>query len=906
MKKHLILTILSLLVALTLFSQPVLSCYDVQYTALPQGDSPYLNQSVIVQGIVTGVNFFSGSGASNYGFFIADAGGGAFSGLFVYNQQYSPNVGDIVKVTGTVAEYYGFTEIISVTAYQVISQNNTLPVPSLITTAVLSSSATAEQWESVLVKVQNANVTSLPTNYQEFNVSDGSGNCQVDNQFFPYAHTWQNIAIGNSFTEITGIVDYAFSTYGLQPRSLADMQTGGSNLAITLPNLTANIQNTVNVPVNALRIDVAEGYQSYSMNISFNPNVLVYQSVDISGTLSATGSINVIPGAAGLAITYSGLSILSGEGALFKLIFMAANTGVSQLALSEVFFGQDAVQNLQNGSVTVNSNYNAPGDILTVIQRPIMNIPAIQIPGENMGITCLAPQSTTGFNAWILHGNKRISMPLVSATWQTTPNRWELLVTVPQVNVFELYDLEVNASEGIHDITRNAVQVIPSRKSSYYFIHITDLHMPTRINYPDAGYNADSLAVVDFRAVMDDINLVRPEFVLLTGDLINEGELEGFNGQYWYGWVQRVLAEMKVPVYVTSGNHDIGGWYSTPPVAGSSRRNWWKYFGWSWLDNTDVNWPYHTQDYFFTYGNTMFIGLESYDNYDNWRPTIYGNESYTNQQMAWLSDTTSMFPDYNKVLFHHYDFQSELNLSALGIDMALWGHTHSNSGSLTGYPLDISTRSTCDGNRAYRVVRVANDQFTPTTTIYAGNTGGNLSVNYYPSNYAVADSVMAVIYNGQSQGFDNTLLLFNMPAGNTGYTVSGGILEQVDRSGANNVCYVRVNLLAYSNKYVSIKTSGVANEDALNVPSPLQIASCYPNPMMKSAELEIESDKTTYESTLEVYNLKGQKVQELILPALHKGSNRIAFIPAAELSSGIYYFKLKGGLAKPYRFTIVK
>jgi hypothetical protein len=145
-----------------------------------------------------------------------------------------------------------------------------------------------------------------------------------------------------------------------------------------------------------------------------------------------------------------------------------------------------------------------------------------------------------------------------------------------------------------------------------------------------------------------------------------------------------------------------------------------------------------------------------------------------------------------------------------------------------------------------------------------------------------------------------------MPAGNTGYTVSGGILEQVDRSGANNVCYVRVNLLAYSNKYVSIKTSGVANEDALNVPSPLQIASCYPNPMMKSAELEIESDKTTYESTLEVYNLKGQKVQELILPALHKGSNRIAFIPAAELSSGIYYFKLKGGLAKPYRFTIVK
>lgn len=906
MKKHLLLTLLSLLAALALFSQPVLSCYDIQYTISPEGDSPYLEQSVIVQGIVTGVSFLSGSGANNFGFFISDAEGGAFSGLFVYNQQYFPALGDMVKVTGTVAEYYDFTEITQVTAYQVLSQNNALPQPSLISTGALGSSATAEQWESVLVKVQNANVASLPSNYQEFSVNDGSGACQIDNQFFPMGHTWQNIAIGNSYTEIIGVVDYAFSSYGLQPRSLADMLTGGSNLTVMVPNITANLQDAVVVEVSALGINAAEGYQSYRMNIGYNPNVLAYQAVDVVGTLSAAGDITVIPGAAGLAITYIGTPTLSGEGVLFKLSFTAANTGVSQLGLSEVFFGLDAVQNLQDGSVTVNSSYNAPGDFLTVIQRPLMNIPAIQIPGESMGITCLAPQNTTGFNAWILHGNKRINLPLISATWQTVPNRWELLVSIPQVNVFELYDLEVNAGGGIHDISRNAVQVVPSRKSSYYFIHITDLHMPTRINYPDAGYNADSLAVVDFRAVLDDINIIRPEFVLLTGDLVNEGELEGFSGQYWYGWVQRVLAEIRVPVYVTSGNHDIGGWDSTPPVDGSSRRNWWKYFGWSWLDNADVNWQYHTQDYFFTYGNTVFIGLESYDNYDYWRPNIYGNESYTDQQMAWLSNTISLFPDYSKLLFHHYDFQDELDLSALGIDMALWGHTHVNSGSLTEYPIDISTRSTCDGNRAYRVVRVANDQFTPLSTIYAGATGNNLTVNYYPSNYAVADSVMAVVYNGQFTGFDNALLVFNMPAGNTGYTVSGGILEQVDRSGANNVCYVRANLLPYATRYVSIKASGVGIEDAINVPSPLQIASCYPNPMMKGAELEITSDKTTYERTLEVFNLKGQKVQEIALPALHKGTNRIAYIPAAELSSGIYYFKLKGGSAKPYRFTIVK
>jgi hypothetical protein len=32
--------------------------------------------------------------------------------------------------------------------------------------------------------VQNVNVLSAPNSYGEFNISDGSGSCQVDNQFF--------------------------------------------------------------------------------------------------------------------------------------------------------------------------------------------------------------------------------------------------------------------------------------------------------------------------------------------------------------------------------------------------------------------------------------------------------------------------------------------------------------------------------------------------------------------------------------------------------------------------------------------------------------------------------------------------------------------------------------------------
>ena len=906
MKRLLLVALLFCIATIGVYAQPLLTCYQVQYTTAEDGASPYQGQIVRVRGIVTGTNFFSGSGANNYGFFISDATGGAYSGLFIYNQTYSPSVGDMLEITGTVTEYYGFTEITGVSAYQVLSQANPLPPASLISTGALSSTATGEQWESVLVKVQNVSVTSSPNTYQEFNVNDGSGSCQVDNQFFGLGHSWQNIVQGNTFSQITGIVDYAFSAFGLQPRSLADMQSGQSNLFVSIGNHTVALQAQFSIPVNVMGINAASSYSSYSVTVTYNPNLLTIQSVDTVGTMSAAGNVNVVYGQGTATIVYTGTNTLSGEGVLYKLSFSAINTGVSVLSLSQVSFGQDVISNLQNGSVTINSSYNAPGDYLTVIQRPILNIPAIHIPGETMYITCVAPQSTTGFNAWLLHDQKRIQLPLISAVWNTQPDRWELQVSVPIVNVFELYDLEVNANGGIHDISRNAVQVIPSRKSNYYFIHVTDLHMPTRIFYPDAGFDSDSLAVVDFRAVMDDINIVRPEFVLITGDILNEGELEGFSGQYWYGWVQRVFTEMEVPIYVTSGNHDIGGWNSTPPPAGSSRRNWWKYFGWNWLDNSDVNWPFHTQDYYFTYNNTLFIGMESYDNYENWRPAIYGSSSYTAKQMLWLNEVISLHPGYTKMLFHHYDFQSQLNLSTLGLDMSLWGHIHSNNGSISAYPYNLATRSTCDGNRAYRVVRVNNNQFTPLSTIYAGSDGNNINVNFFPSNYAVADSVMAVAYNGQSQGFENALLKFNMPPGNALYTVTGGILEQVDRSDIKNVCYVRVNLLPSITRYVSVKVSGVANEDALNVPSPVSIASCYPNPMMKYTQLEITGEKAVFGSVLEVYNLKGQKVQELNLPALNSGVNRVTYIPSEQLGSGIYYFKLKDSSAKPYRFTLVK
>jgi len=115
--------------------------------------------------------------------------------------------------------------------------------------------------------------------------------------------------------------------------------------------------------------------------------------------------------------------------------------------------------------------------------------------------------------------------------------------------------------------------------------------------------------------------------VLLTGDMINEGELEDFENRRVYTKAQKLLEELEVPLYLTSGNHDIGGWSSTPPSQGTARRDWWRFFGWGWLLDPPAADPYYTQNYSFDYGPIHYIGMEAYLNYDNYLYYIYGDEN---------------------------------------------------------------------------------------------------------------------------------------------------------------------------------------------------------------------------------------------------------------------------------------
>jgi len=199
-----LLVFASVLLAVSMYGQTVVPIDSIQgYGA----SSPYVDSLVKTYGVVTGV--FS------QGFFIEEKPGGAWKGIYVYpGYGWTPDVsvGDSVEVIGTVSEYYGFTEINS-SSYTVLA-STTLPDPVTVTTGAASD----EQYEGVLLYLQHVACTNADLGYGEWEVNDGSGPLRVDD----WGVSWSP-AVGDTYN-LTGILNYSFGNYKLEPRDSNDIE----------------------------------------------------------------------------------------------------------------------------------------------------------------------------------------------------------------------------------------------------------------------------------------------------------------------------------------------------------------------------------------------------------------------------------------------------------------------------------------------------------------------------------------------------------------------------------------------------------------------------------------------------------------------------------------------------------
>lgn len=237
------------------FTGSITSIYDIQGQAQ---SSPYAEQVVSTTGIVT-ANF-----GTNY--FLQD-GPGAWNGLFIYDPGRNPSVGDSLVLTGTITEYYGKTEMKSITGYFFISANHPLPEP-----VDISCAEAGEPYEGVIVRVDNATCTdpNYQANFFMWTVNDGTGDLLVHNTtVFEYVPTQGEVY------KVTGPLDFDFDEWKIQLRFETDVQAGAD---VTAPQVVSLEVITPTV----IKIQFTEEVEPVSAetltNYSINNNVVIQQA----------------------------------------------------------------------------------------------------------------------------------------------------------------------------------------------------------------------------------------------------------------------------------------------------------------------------------------------------------------------------------------------------------------------------------------------------------------------------------------------------------------------------------------------------------------------------------------------------------------------------------------------------
>jgi hypothetical protein len=223
------------------------SLYTIQYTQSANGKSPYYG--MIVQD-------FGGIATATYasGYYLQTSGSNKWAGLLVYDPTNAANVaiGDSIKITAGIDEYYYMTEATGVTAFQKVSSGNPLPAPAVLGT---TDNVNQEMYESILVQVTGPYVNaSWSSTTHEWMLDDGSGSATIDNQIYDAFPTAAPPA-GNY--QVTGPVNYQFSAFSVEPRTSADVvnvsgigQYGNSLSATVYPSPVAG-ELTIKLPFSA-------------------------------------------------------------------------------------------------------------------------------------------------------------------------------------------------------------------------------------------------------------------------------------------------------------------------------------------------------------------------------------------------------------------------------------------------------------------------------------------------------------------------------------------------------------------------------------------------------------------------------------------------------------------------------
>jgi hypothetical protein len=533
-------------------------------------------------------------------------------------------------------------------------------------------------------------------------------------------------------------------------------------------------------------------------------------------------------------------------------------------------------------------------DPITIIQRPLINIPAIVERGRELEIICGAPPGSSAWEAELISPYAAAGLTLLSGRYDAATFRWFLEAEVPAELPSGLYDLAVSASGGVADTTVHSVKVIDQFKGDFYFLHLTDTHIPER--------GGSTLHFLE--ELIEEFKIINPEFVLISGDYINRSYLD----QVEIG--QLYLEKFNVPVYLTSGNHDVG----------DGMEPWWRYFGWTYLNaNDSTHWEGGplTQDYSFDYGNLHIVAPMTWVNYNNFQYWNYGSHSMISSQFDWLhQDLSSLTGDPFIIMFYHYDFgwyeedpQMPEFFHGYGVDLALWGHTHHTAEYQDGATLSLNTEDAMSTTGGFRLLRFEDGQLVAHPDLWNAD---DITLTYALPNDGSSESNTATIVNTHDETFEQAVVRFVMPASGD-YQVDGGEILQILSDGDHHVYEVGLEAAANSQTEVTIGSGlGAGEHGELTRPGRFMLYPNSPNPFNRGTNISFAIPGDGYQRvSLRIYNIRGQKVVTLMDRMLKAGRHTVGWngcdIAGRPLASGVYFCRLQAGRrTKTIKMMMVK
>ncbi|HEC89974.1 MAG TPA: hypothetical protein ENI44_05285, partial [Thermoplasmatales archaeon] len=376
-------------------------------------------------------------------------------------------------------------------------------------------------------------------------------------------------------------------------------------------------------------------------------------------------------------------------------------------------------------------------------------------------------------------------------------------VKIPADVPEELYNITLTV-DGLSATRPRAVAVKEEINGNFSFVHLTDFH----IGDP-RGATVDIWQTIGWKAAkksVEEINLLHPDFVIITGDLVFG---QAYPGEYprEYRKCYEILQEFQVPTFLCPGNHD--GYVQT----GQDGFKYWKeYFG-----------PLY---YSFNYGDAHFTSINSYDWPKKERaafffiPLNWGGY-IQDEQLQWINDDLLKYSDarLKVMMLHHnplWDTKSESLLhngyrgreelmamiNRYGVDAVFDGHVHYDNITIQNDTLFVTTTtassslSASDAYWGYRLIDVNN------YTIE--------SYNYKEPKYSIPSyNINCYDDNDYRKTIENKLdmdiqveVTFLLPKGE--YSVDNGVIKMIREKGDLIELYVDVDVPGNSSVTVGV------------------------------------------------------------------------------------------------------